>query len=126
MGKKISLLVDTDIFIDYLNHQLFKIIFTRNNYQIYYSAVTKKELLAKEGMNQSEERAIRKLLQKYRLVPLNQKILVQYSILRKEHPQIGKEDCLIAATAIVQNLPLATRNYKHYKVFANLVLYFSK
>lgn len=126
MGKKISLLVDTDIFIDYLNHQLFKIIFTGNNYQIYYSAVTKKELLAKEGMNQSEERAIRKLLQKYRLVPLNQKILVQYSTFRKEYPQIGKEDCLIAATAIVQNFPLATRNYKHYKVFPNLVLYFSK
>ncbi len=124
MAKKINLLVDTDIFIDYFNHQLFRKFFERQEFQIYYSAVTKKELLSKKGLSDASRQAIVDLLKRYRLVPLNPLILQTYSDLRHNHPTTHKEDCLIAATATVKGLPLATRNYKHFKIFPKLRLYF--
>ena len=41
---KIRLLIDTDIFIDYFNHGFFEEILENEEFDIYYSAVTKKEL----------------------------------------------------------------------------------
>lgn len=124
MGKKISLLVDTDIFIDYFNHQLFKEFFDTGRYRIYYSVVTKKELLSKEGLTASEEKSIRFFLKKFRMIPLNPLILKMYSTLREKYPFLAKEDTLIAATGIAKKLPLVTRNYRHYRVFTDLLLYF--
>ncbi len=126
MAKKISLLVDTDICIDYLNHQIFRDFFESREFIIYYSAVTKKELLAKEGLSDTEEKAIRKFLKHYRMIPLNQSILEKYSCLRKQFPSCGKEDCLIASTAIVKKLSLVTRNDKHYRIFPEINLYFNQ
>ncbi len=126
MAKKINILIDTDIFIDYLNHQLFRDLFESGRFQVFYSIVTKKELLAKEGLGSHETREIRSLLKKFRLIPLNAAIVEKYSELRKNYPHLEKEDCLIAAAAIIKKIPLATRNYKHYRFFKDLVLYFRK
>ncbi len=126
MAKKINILIDTDVFIDYLNHQLFRDFFESGRFQVFYSIVTKKELLAKEGLSSNETKEIRNLLKKFRLISFNSAIVEKYSELRKNHPHLEKEDCLIAATAIIKKIPLATRNYKHYRFFKNLVLYFRK
>lgn len=125
MGKAIDLLVDTDIFIDYFNHHIFRDFFESGKFVVYYSVVTKKELLAKEGLKDSEVKSIRSALKNCRLIPLDPKILSRYSDLLKEFTQIAKEDTLIAATALMRNLPLATRNYRHFRFFPGLKLYFS-
>ena len=88
--------------------------------------VTKKELLSKKGLKDSEIFEIRKLLKKHRMVRLSESILKKYSELRTAHPTTHKEDCLIAATAIQKKLPLVTRNYRHFKIFPDLKLYFHK
>lgn len=124
MAKKINLLVDTDIFIDYFNHQLFRQLFETNDFLIYYSVVTKKELLSKEGLTATEYETIKRSLKKYRGIGFNHSILQKYSELCIQHPNVHKEDCLIAATAIQKNLPLVTRNYRHFKIFHELKLYF--
>lgn len=124
MAKKINLLVDTDVFIDYFNHRLFKEFFESENFRVYYSVVTKKELLSKEGLSRSEELEIRRLLRQCRIVPLDSSVLEQYGALRQEQPSLAKEDCLIAATAIVKRLLLATRNIRHYQAIDQLQLYF--
>lgn len=124
MAKKINILIDTDIFIDYFNHQLFRDFFESGRFQVFYSIVTKKELLAKDGLSANEIKEIKSLLKKFRLIAFNSTIVEKYSDLRRKYSQVGKEDCLIAATAIVKKIPLATRNYKHYKFFTELVLYF--
>lgn len=124
MAKKIAVLVDTDVFIDYFNHQLFRDILESELFQVYYSVVTKKELLSKEGLSDAESRAIRKFLKRFRLVPLDRGVLDTFSDLRGEHPNAAKEDCLIAASAMEKDFTLVTRNYKHFKIFRRIKLFF--
>lgn len=124
MGKKLNLLVDTDIFIDYFNHQLFAEFFEGNRFCLYYSVVTRKELFSKEGLAASEKKAIQRVLGKCKPLFLEPAILGKYSELRSKHPSAEKEDTLIAATAIAKKLCLATRNHKHFRIFKELHLYF--
>ncbi|MBI5756216.1 MAG: PIN domain-containing protein [Nitrospirae bacterium] len=111
---KINLLVDTDIFIDYFNSGLFVNILENKVINIYYSVITRKELLSKGGLKASERDAIIFTLKGYREIKLNQRITSKYSAIRNSYPHIEKEDAIIAATAIVRGLPLMTRNYKHF------------
>ena len=125
MARKVNLLVDTDIFIDYLNHRQFRDLFESDHFTIFYSVVTKRELLSKGGLQRSEQQAIHQLLKSLRIIFPDQKILDQYSELRIKYPTLGKGDCMIAATAITKKLSLVTRNYKHFRPIKDLLLYFS-
>jgi len=120
---KVKLLVDTDVLIDFLNSGFLSSILESDGFEIYYSVVTKKELLAKRGLRDRERRAIALTLERFRVVPLNQWITNRYAKLRREHPALEKEDALIAATAITRKLPLLTRNWKHYRSIEGLTLF---
>jgi hypothetical protein len=48
-------LVDTDILIAYLNHRAYRHYLEAPHAKIYYSAVTKKELLSKRGLKTTEK-----------------------------------------------------------------------
>ncbi len=124
MAKKLGVLVDTDIFIEYFNHRLFRDFFESGRFQVYYSVVTKKELLSKSGLSATEQKVIKSFLKKYRMLSLSVQILNQYSLFRRQYRHAEKEDCLIAATAMTKRLPLVTRNYRHFKIFDKLKLYF--
>ncbi len=121
--EKISLLLDTDIFIDYFNTGRFDNIMENKSFVIYYSVVTEKELLSKKGLKASEKEAILHTLKNFRQIKIDNSIASKYSELRKFYPTIDKEDALIAATAIVKKLPLVTRNYKHYRKIKELLLF---
>ena len=120
---KVKLLIDTDIFIDYLNTGSLSTILESKSFEIYYSVVTKKELLSKRGLREAERQAILLTLKRYRIIPLDDRIAGLYSDLRRKQPPLEKEDALIAATALVRRLPLVTRNWKHYKVIKGLTLF---
>jgi predicted nucleic acid-binding protein len=119
----IKLLIDTDIFIDYLNTGFLSSAFESKNFEIYYSVVTKKELLAKRGLKETERQAILLILNRHRITPIDDRITRVYSDLRRDYPSLEKEDTLIAATALVRRLPLLTRNWKHYKMIEGLTLF---
>jgi len=123
---KIKVLIDTDIFIDYFNHGYFEEILENKEFTIYYSVITKKELLAKQGLKNSEKQAILYVLGKHRIINITADIANRYSALLDEYPEISKEDTLIAATALHKSLPLLTRNWKHYRKIKGLVLIGSK
>ena len=123
---KIKVLIDTDIFIDYFNYGYFEEILENKEFTIYYSVITKKELLAKQGLKNSEEQAILYILGKYRIINITADIANRYSALLDEYPEISKEDALTAATALHKSLPLLTRNWKHYRKIKGLVLFGSK
>jgi predicted nucleic acid-binding protein len=120
---KIKLLIDTDIFIDYFNHGFFEEILENKEFTIYYSVITKKELLAKQGLKDSEKQAILYVLRKYKIINITADIAYRYSVLLDEYPEMTKEDALIAATALHKRLPLLTRNWKHYRKIKGLVLF---
>lgn len=121
MGEN-QLLVDTDILIAYLNRRAYRSYLKNPNSKIYYSAVTKKELLSKRGLKTSERRAILTLLKRFRLIRVNQRINDKYSQLRAVYPSMTKGDALVAASALTGKLPLLTQNLRHFRVVKGLVI----
>lgn len=119
----VRILVDTDVLIDYFNTGRYSWLLDNPRTRIYYSIVTRKGLLAKEGLTTAEQQAIRETLRRFRLIPLGPAIAVRYSALRRQYPTLEKEDALIAATALVKRLPLLTRNWKHFRAITGLTLY---
>lgn len=119
----VRVLVDTDVLIDYFNTGQHAWLLDDRRNRIYYSVVTRKELLAKEGLKATERQAIDDTLRRFRLIPPDPDIAARYSHLRRRHPDLEKEDALIATTAMVKRLPLMTRNWKHFRHIAGLTLY---
>jgi len=119
----VRVLVDTDILIDYLNRGEHAFLLNEPRNRIYYSVVTRKELLAKEGLRDAERRAIQDTLRRFRLVPLTRAIAARYSRIRTVAPRLEREDALIAATAMEKRLALLTRNWRHFRQVQGLTLY---
>lgn len=120
-----SFLVDTDILIDYLNGvQRLREILDSPGYKVYYSVITKKELLAKPGLSSRERRRIAILLLKHRLIPVDENIAEHFSRLlaKYAHHDLRKADALVAATAWSRRLPLFTRNTRHYRFISEITL----
>ena len=120
---KIKLLVDTDIFIDYFNHGKFSELFNHPKIDVHYSVVTRKELLSKSGLKDSEKKAIEAVLTRCREIFLNFRITELYTEIKRRYPSLEKEDALIAATALSRHLPLVTRNRRHFKFIQGLTLF---
>jgi len=120
--RKNPLLVDTDVLIHYLNRRLYRSYLESEGWQVYYSTVTKRELLAKQGLSNRERRAIFFLLKRYRQVKITQTIAVRYAELRRQYPTLEREDALIAASALVRRMPLLTGNQRHFCLVAGLDL----
>jgi predicted nucleic acid-binding protein len=120
---KVSVLVDTDVFIDYLNTGRFSSVFDSSVFTVYYSIVNKKELLTKLGLRETEREAIVAELSRCRLIGLSNSITARYSNLRRQYPSLDKADALIAATALVKRLPLVTRNKRHFRIVEDLPLF---
>ncbi len=120
---KIKLLVDTDVFIDYFNHGKFSELFNHPEFDVHYSVVTRKELLSKPGLKDSEKKALETILAQYREIFLNFRITELYTEIKRRYPRLEKEDALIAATALSRHLALVTRNRRHFKFIQGLTLF---
>ena len=119
----VRILVDTDVFIDYFNAGQYASILDARQTTIYYSVVTRKELLGKRGLKDSERQAIVDVLRRFRLIPLTPAIAARYAAVRRNAPGLEREDALIAATALDKRLPLMTRNWRHFRRVPGLTLY---
>lgn len=119
----VQVLIDTDVLIDYLNGGAHAPLLDDPRNRIYYSGVTRKELLAKRGLRAAERGAIEDVLRRFRLVPLGPAIAERYWALRRRYPALEKEDALVAATALTKRLPLLTGNWRHFRDIRELVLY---
>lgn len=117
-----QLLVDTDVLIAYLNRRAHRSYLERPDQRVYYSAVTKKELLSKPGLKGSERRAILTLLKRFRIVRIDRRVAERYSQIRGLHPSLTRADALIAATALARRLPLLTLNLRHFNRIEGLHL----
>ena len=122
---RIKLLIDTDIFIDYLKGMSpAKAVFRSKDIDIYCSVLTKKELLSKPGLKDSERKKIISILRDLKTISIDPDISLKYSdLLAKYHDnRLQPPDAIIAATAWSKKLPLLTRNRRHFSYIEEIKL----
>ncbi len=114
---KVKLLVDTDILIDYIKRvKSARELFSSDRFDIYCSVLSKKELLSKAGLRESERKAIVELISSIKVLKIDDDINKKYSLLINKYGErhASLPDYVIAATAWAKKLPLLTRNRKHF------------
>lgn len=120
-----ALLLDTDILIDYLKSiQPAGALLDSAQFDFYYSSWTRKELLAKPGLKESERQEIEVLLGRFRMISVDDAIAEKYWTLLKKYESQGlhQADAIVAATAWQKNFPLLTRNQKHFRFISEIEL----
>ncbi|MEW6162624.1 MAG: PIN domain-containing protein [Nitrospirota bacterium] len=103
---KIKLLIDTDIFIDALKEiKPARELFKTKEILLYCSVLTKKELLSKRGLKESERQKIMNMLSKIRVLRIDDDIHQKYLSLIKKYGDKSESliDYAIAATAWSKN-----------------------
>ncbi|HEY8668589.1 MAG TPA: type II toxin-antitoxin system VapC family toxin [Tepidisphaeraceae bacterium] len=85
------------------------------------SAISYVEVLGFHRISEADRIAFTDFFDRAIILPITPPILDQAVALRQSH-RISLGDSLVAATAIVQNLPLATHNLKDFSWINNLQL----
>ena len=111
-----DLLLDTDIFIDHLRGAKRLEPF---HHRIHYSVITRAELFADGGRNES---LVRLLLDPFRELGVDRAVAERAGRIRRES-LIRLSDALIAATAMEQGLDLVSRNRCDFDRVEDLVTY---
>jgi predicted nucleic acid-binding protein len=116
-AKKRELLVDTDVWIDYLRgHPQAIACIKQLPERVWISAVSVAELHA--GVREGAEReALALLISSLDVADLTAEIATRGGLLRRDFGHshgVGLNDALIAATALEHDLQLLTLNVKHY------------
>ena len=94
-------------------------------HRAYLASITRKELLARPHLSSTERRRVELLLLKHRLIPVDEIIGKHFSFLLQKYSRLGlrNADALVAATAWSRNLPLFTRNVRHYRFISEITLF---
>ena len=115
-------LVDTGVFILYFRGNRKAIEFLREtDAVIYYSRVTRKELL-RPPISARERAQVVTFLQRCRLINPDPQIAEGFSSLLERYPYLQDHlaDALIAATAWTKNLEVVTTNPRHFEPIAEI------
>lgn len=119
-------LVDSDVLIDYLrlHPEAIRFLDSINRRQRALAFLSVFELLS-GCSRKTQETHINRFIKQFRILELSPAIsktaLQLYRIKRWSHG-LGIPDSFIAATALVHKCTLVTRNTKHYKNIAGLIL----
>ncbi len=121
----IKLLIDTDIIIDALKGiKPAKELFRSKDVVLYCSILTKKELLSKAGLADSERKRIITLLEEIKVLKIDDAVMKKFELLIAKYGERpgALADYVIAATAWAKKLPLLTRNKKHFELIKEIKL----
>jgi predicted nucleic acid-binding protein len=112
-------ILDTNIVLYILNGEEDLISFLNHQY-LSISIITEIELLSFPSVSKQEIREIESFINQLDVVELDDKIKNLTIAIRKKH-KLKLPDCIIAATAIANGIPLITAD-KQYKVITDLQL----
>lgn len=121
------MLIDTDILIDAgrsINDAVSFLQKTELTDQLLISTITQMELIV-GARNKNELRVLERFLKRFTIVKVNQSISdTAVDLVRQYRLSHGLliPDAFIAATAIVINEPLATKNRRDYQFITGLIL----
>jgi predicted nucleic acid-binding protein len=125
VAQQSVILVDSDVLIAHLRGVAVArdwLVGARNDGPLAISAVSIVELIG--GMRTVERREVWRLLASFRVESATEMVARRAGDMmrryRRSHNRIGLGDYLIAATADVQGLELATLNVRHFPMFEGL------
>lgn len=110
-------LIDTGVFILYFRRDRTAITFFRESTtEMYYSRITRKELL-RPPISSREKEEVEAFLQKYRIMNPDPPIAEGFSSLLGKYAYLKDHlaDALIAATAWKKGMEVVTTNPRHFK-----------
>lgn len=116
-----KVLADTSVIIDYLRQkdkeQTIFTLLALSNFDIYISIITLAELYS--GKSILEKAGARKILEEIlsgltTIIPLSQQISIKAGQIKARYNS-SLFDAIVAATAIIENIPLATLNTKDFE-----------
>jgi predicted nucleic acid-binding protein len=124
-----SLLIDTDVLIDYLRGRAEAVTYLEGLQEpLLVSAITVAELYA--GVREGAERtALEQFLAAFEVVSVDEASAVKGGLFRRDYGKshaTGLADALIAATAESRQATLVTLNAKHFPMIANLLVPYQK
>ncbi len=120
-----STIADTDVLIDYLRGDgsaggLLEPLFAAG--ALAASVVSKAELLA--GARAAQRPVLARLFDSILWLPVTDEVAVRaggmWQEFRRAHPRVVLADYLIAATVDIFEVPLLTRNIRHFPMFPGL------
>lgn len=129
-GVKAALLLDTDIFINFLlgqkeESEFFQRLLVKQEFDGYYSSITEVELFAADRLEENQVGLIKSLLAALYRVEVNPDVAhLAGRLLAQFRKTNGLEmpDAIIAASALTSSSTLVTRNAKHYSYIPGLVI----
>ena len=109
-------IVDTDIFIDFLrNMPAAREFIEQHLYHINFSAITEAELLSgKECNDENVRKKLLHFLSQFEKIPFDNPLVQVAGEFRRVHG-VDLPDAIIAATAFMGDTTLYTRNTKHFE-----------
>ena len=121
-----SILLDTDVLIDFLRgHPTAAAFVDANQHRIILSAIVVAELYAgvRGGKDDTEQIVLREFLSLFRIVPVNPDIAELGGLYKRDYAgshSVGLADAIIAATALTEDAALKTLNVKHYPMLPGI------
>src|SRR5437660_11793795 len=115
-------LADTGVFILwYRGEPKAKLFFRNPKIEIYYSRVTRKELL-RSPISDAERRRMLLMLGSLRQINPDPSVTDAYTELLNRYSNLRHHlaDSLIAASAWAKNLPLVTTNVRHFRTIKEI------
>ncbi len=122
-----SIIVDTDILIDHLRGVEAATFFleriARGEYQAMVSVITELELFA-GTMKNGEAQKVLNLLSMMSTIPVGSETARKAGEILRQHRNTGLSalDAIIAASALLNNAVLVTRNVKHFRPVEGLLV----
>jgi predicted nucleic acid-binding protein len=123
VGMSNTMLVDTDVLIDFLRGDKKAILFIENfSSQIILSPIVVAELYA--GVKGTNEPAVLdNFIAQFRVIPITSKIAKVGGLYKRDFGEshgVGLADAILATTAENENAELKTLNVKHYPMISDL------
>ena len=118
-----SILVDTDVLVDFLRgHSKAVAFISAHSARIILSSIVVAELYAGVKGN-TEQTALDNFVSLFRVVPVSAKIAKAGGLYKHNYGKlhsVGLADAILAATAEAENAELKTLNTKHYPMLEGL------
>ena len=121
-----NFLLDTSVIIDFLRQKEKRktLLYRLSEYELFSSIISHSEVFSGKSVWENEEarKTVQTVFSDITIIPLTQK-LSEYAGYIKAHQSISLIDCIIAATAIQENIELVSLNTKDFKLIEGIRLY---